>query len=104
MVTLLRVYTNDGKTGQCDARCHNAATLACECCCGGRYHGKQEGTPVFILAVRDHQEQILADLALHEQAGELWIAGYRSTLAGRFHARPPHKTRTYQSTLFDPEE
>lgn len=104
MVTLLRVVTRDGTTGQCDARCHNAHTLACDCCCGGRYHGKQEGTPVFAMAVRDHQERILADLGLHEQAGELWIAGYRARLAGPLHRRPPGRMRACQDTLFAPED
>ena len=102
MVTLLRVITSEGKVGQCDARCHNAHTLYCDCCCGGRYHGKQEGTPVFVFAVRDHQEQILADLGMHEQAGELWIAGYRPRLHDTFVRRHQGKPRAVQDTLFEP--
>ncbi len=100
MVTLLRVYTNDGKTGQCDARCHNATTLKCDCCCGGRYHGKQEGTWPFEAAVREDQEQILMDLGMHEEAGELWIAGFRRDLSSPLTRRKPGKPPQYQGDLF----
>lgn len=39
MSTVLAVYNSEGCVGRCDARCHDAKTLKCECICGGRYHG-----------------------------------------------------------------
>ena len=31
--------TGGKKQGQCDARCYNAKTPTCICCCGGANHG-----------------------------------------------------------------
>lgn len=38
MVTLLRVTTN-GRSGRCDAKCHDAHDADCDCVCGGINHG-----------------------------------------------------------------
>jgi hypothetical protein len=44
MATLIAVYNSDGCVGRCDAKCHEAASPACECdcICGGRNHGVGE--------------------------------------------------------------
>lgn len=89
MVTLLRVYLKDGTVCQCDIRCHNAWGRECDCCCGGRYHGKREGSWPFVRAVQEHQERILTDLSLHEEAGELWIVAFRKDLTSRLFTRRP---------------
>ncbi len=40
-MTLIEIRKADGTLiGRCDARCHDAVTPECECCCGGRNHGK----------------------------------------------------------------
>lgn len=44
MSTYLRVGNSEGER-RCDERCHNAKCAECDCCCGGRYHGKGEGSP-----------------------------------------------------------
>ena len=32
-------HGKEGKEGQCDARCYNAKTPTCICCCSGKNHG-----------------------------------------------------------------
>lgn len=39
MSTILAIGTADG-IRRCDARCHDATKLTCDCICGGRYHGR----------------------------------------------------------------
>lgn len=39
-MTLISVHNSEGCTGRCDARCYNATGPDCECCCGGKNHGK----------------------------------------------------------------
>ena len=39
MATLIRTASSSGETGRCDARCYNAQTSGCHCCCGGKNHG-----------------------------------------------------------------
>lgn len=39
MTTLMTIYTDGAKVGQCDARCYNATSPACSCICGGANHG-----------------------------------------------------------------
>ena len=39
MVTLISTGTSSGKKGRCDARCYNAKSKKCKCCCGGMNHG-----------------------------------------------------------------
>lgn len=40
-MTLISVYKGTECVSRCDAKCHDASTLAheCDCCCGGRNHG-----------------------------------------------------------------
>ena len=38
-MTLIAVYNSEGRVGRCDARCYNAKTDVCDCCCGGMNHG-----------------------------------------------------------------
>ena len=44
MTTLIAIYTGDGCTGRCDAKCYNAWGPECHCVCLGGNHGagKQE--------------------------------------------------------------
>ncbi len=40
-MTLIDIRGGDGRLiGRCDARCHDATEPVCDCCCGGRNHGK----------------------------------------------------------------
>jgi hypothetical protein len=40
-MTLIEIRKADGTlVGRCDARCYNAITPECECCCGGKNHGR----------------------------------------------------------------
>ena len=38
-MVILKTYNSAGETGRCDARCYEAKTKRCRCCCGGRNHG-----------------------------------------------------------------
>lgn len=39
MSTLMSTGNSSGETGRCDAKCYNAKSEVCNCCCGGRNHG-----------------------------------------------------------------
>ena len=39
MTTLIAIYTGDGCTGRCDAKCYNAWGPECHCICQGGNHG-----------------------------------------------------------------
>jgi hypothetical protein len=40
-MTLIEIRRADGTlVGRCDARCYNATNPECECCCGGKNHGR----------------------------------------------------------------
>lgn len=39
MSTLMSFSTPGGSSGRCDARCYNAHSEICNCCCGGINHG-----------------------------------------------------------------
>lgn len=41
MAVLLEVLTADGRARRCDANCHGALHPACDCVCGGLYHGRR---------------------------------------------------------------
>lgn len=79
MVTLL---ATGGALGnhRCDARCHNAETSRCHCCCHGLYHGKREGSPELRAAVDAHQEELLYLWGFREQRGEAVIRFARPNL------------------------
>ena len=38
MTTLIAIYTGDGLTGRCDAKCYNAWGPECHCICRGGNH------------------------------------------------------------------
>jgi hypothetical protein len=59
VVTLIAITYSDGKRQRCDARCHNATSRHCTCPCGGRYHGKGEGTLAFTRLVEENQGELL---------------------------------------------
>jgi len=40
MPTLMTTGNSSGITGRCDAKCYNAKTQECHCCCGGSNHAK----------------------------------------------------------------
>jgi hypothetical protein len=41
IMTLIEIRKADGTlVGRCDARCYNAIGSLCECCCGGKNHGR----------------------------------------------------------------
>jgi hypothetical protein len=41
IMTLIEIRRADGTlVGRCDARCYNAIGSLCECCCGGKNHGR----------------------------------------------------------------
>lgn len=40
MAAILTVTTAEHGTRRCDAACHYARDVKCECVCGGRFHGK----------------------------------------------------------------
>ncbi len=102
MTLLLIVQHPDGTRRYCDSRCHNATHQVCDCPCGGRYHGLQEGTAALHYAVDHDQEQLLLDLGLAEQRGELWIECFRPRWQRPLQWRPLHQPRVYQDDLFEP--
>ncbi len=101
MTLLLVVLDRDGTRRWCDSRCHNATHQTCECPCGGRYHGLQEGTAALHYAVDRDQEQLLLDLGLAEQRGDLWLECFRAAWAKPLQYRPIYKPRVYQGDLFE---
>jgi hypothetical protein len=39
VTTALTVGNSEGIVGRCDAKCHTAHEVDCDCVCGGRLHG-----------------------------------------------------------------
>ena len=39
MTTVMSWGDTEGEHGRCDAKCHEAHDLICDCMCGGRFHG-----------------------------------------------------------------
>jgi hypothetical protein len=39
VATVMVVMCGEVEKGRCDARCHNARTKGCDCCCLGSFHG-----------------------------------------------------------------
>jgi hypothetical protein len=77
VTTLLVVGGSDGSR-RCDAKCHEAASIDCDCVCGGRYHalgaqGALEQIRVDLLG--PDAESILAELEQrsHELGGPLEV-------------------------------
>ena len=45
MTTIMEWRTSSGVQGRCDEKCHSATKPACDCMCGGVFHGsKRDGT------------------------------------------------------------
>lgn len=65
MTTIMTVGNSEGSR-RCDARCHTAAMPKCDCCCGGRYHGKGSSSAA--------QEQLTRDWLGDELTDELKAA------------------------------
>lgn len=85
MTTVLSVGNSAGER-RCDARCHEAHEEACECVCGGWYHGAGRDR------VLDHvAEDILGgafgEAVALEGASQLGELQRRSPETVRFHAR-----------------
>ncbi len=63
-MTLIEIRGGDGRLiGRCDARCHDAVSHECNCCCGGRNHGKG-----LARAVAQTREQAQAMIPEHWKA------------------------------------
>ncbi len=99
MTTLLAVYRSSGSQSRCDARCHNATTKHCACCCAGYYHGCAEDSAALQDAVRTYQDQLLRILAGQEARGELLVTFARSELGGKPIVASGGHRRTFQDTL-----
>jgi hypothetical protein len=65
-MTLISFGTNGGERRRCDATCHNAEKPECTCICGGRYHGKKEGSEELRSEIRAAGEEILAKLNMRQ--------------------------------------
>ncbi len=99
MVTLIQVGRSSGHMERCDARCHNATHPGCRCCCGGRYHGKQEGSVSLAWAVQQHQDAILLELGEAEERGELIIDYARASVDAPPFIRGRKRRRPQQQNL-----
>ena len=74
------VMSGEGCVGRCDARCHNAKTEECDCCCAGAFHGRGLTTALAGAAARG--AELCADyierkqlagataIVLHDEAGK----------------------------------
>jgi len=78
-MTLISQHGSDAVERRCDARCHNAEGRDCHCICGGRFHGKREGSPDLEGTVHEYAEA-LADCA---EAQGYDVSVLREILAGR---------------------
>lgn len=47
-----------GSVFRCDSKCHNATGAKCDCVCGGKYHGKREGSREFKQAMEELGQEI----------------------------------------------
>lgn len=81
MPTLMQWSNSDGILGRCDAKCHDAAEPACDCMCGGRYHGAaRQG--VLDERIRTHWDEIVEAAQARAQAEgvDLEVFGYEFEL------------------------
>lgn len=62
-MTLISAGNSNGVYGRCDARCHDAKNLKCDCICGGRYHGKKAGSAELLEAVQQTEREWIEKLA-----------------------------------------
>jgi hypothetical protein len=68
MTTAMAVYHSGGEAGRCDANCHEAHEPACDCCCGGRLHGRGSSQAAI--------EQQTVDFFGSLEAAELWAKAH----------------------------
>ena len=61
-MTLITFGTSGGVRRRCDATCHNAKQPHCTCICGGRYHGKREGSEELKAEVMAVEDEVLRNL------------------------------------------
>ncbi len=62
-MTTLITAENPGKwSRRCDAKCHMATEPACDCICGGRYHGKGRTPGALEAAVLETSTELLRDM------------------------------------------
>lgn len=62
-MTLLNWGDSEGTKGRCDARCHNATQLTCNCMCGGRYHGATYRRGGLAQAIEQYHEEVAERIA-----------------------------------------
>jgi hypothetical protein len=72
-MTLIAVYTSEGCTGRCDAKCYEAQEPYCDCVCGGLNH--DAGLTVAIGNTRLH-----AEVMIEKYAGAKGLAQFRAEL------------------------
>lgn len=90
MTTIMAVGDSEG-TRRCDARCHTATHPECDCCCGGRYHGKGSSAAAQEQLTRDWLGDELTDaykaaVTLEERKRLEQIA--REAILGLVHPQP----------------
>lgn len=59
MATLMQTANSSGETGRCDAKCYDAKTQNCHCCCGGRNHGV--GREKAIQNIKDYCNEMIRE-------------------------------------------
>lgn len=59
-MTLIEIRSASGRLlGRCDARCHEAVSPECDCCCGGRNHGR--GLERAIAQTREYAQALIPE-------------------------------------------
>jgi hypothetical protein len=82
-MTVMSWGDSEGLRGRCDARCHNAVQVACDCMCAGVYHGaKRRGD--FDRIHRTQWERILRDAQTRATR-----RGFQLIKGGKFTAAMP---------------
>jgi hypothetical protein len=80
-MTLIEIRRADGTlVGRCDARCYNAITPECECCCGGKNHGR--GVERAVAQTREQAFNLIPVLEMDQRKLQEQIA------RSRLHRRP----------------
>jgi len=94
-MTTLIIAGNSNGTRRCDARCHNAASVDCDCVCGGRYHGAGANAAAYLRDdILEHVPGVLE--SFERRANEL--TGGHAVIVGLDGRRP---NRHAQLTLDD---
>jgi hypothetical protein len=82
MATILQVLHSGGRRERCDARCHQATSPTCSCCCGGFFHGRAALPGGLEAALAAFWEPLFPRLQEAEAAGKLLIEYARDQLTG----------------------